>query len=469
MGDIGLHQQAPTSKTTSLGGMNPNDPESTNDLFRPRTFSTFVRDREEGASTVIIGAGIIGCATAHYLSRSPSNTGPDGRRQQIHLIEASEELFASASGKAGGFLAEDWFDSATAELGALSYRLHRELAEEYGGEEKWGYSSSTGSSLVFGPETGNKESGSHEDWLAQGGSRAEVANGRVEHYSSDISPSWIKRRAGDKASVLTEQGGVAQVNPLRLSQHLLRTSILSGVRLHHPARAVSVSREMDGSLSGVRIAHANGTEHKIPCTRLLITAGAWTPRIFEQLFPHSPLHLPISSLAGHSLVVKSPRWTKEQESQGCHAIFASPSSSGASSSWSPEIFSRVGEEIYIAGLNSPTTPLPDLPGDAKPDPAQVAEVKRVTQRLLGDDMQVIREGLCFRPVTATGNPILARIKDEDLGGRISTLESPNGGVFVCAGHGPWGISLSLGTGLVMSEMLVGKEELSCDVRGLGIR
>lgn len=53
-------------------------------------------------STIIIGAGIIGCATAYYLSHS-GNT----EAGSIHLIEASPELFASASGKSGGFLASD--------------------------------------------------------------------------------------------------------------------------------------------------------------------------------------------------------------------------------------------------------------------------------------------------------------------------------------------------------------------------
>lgn len=52
--------------------------------------------------TIIIGAGIIGCATAYYLAESnaidPSH---------IHLVENSPELFASASGKAAGFLASD--------------------------------------------------------------------------------------------------------------------------------------------------------------------------------------------------------------------------------------------------------------------------------------------------------------------------------------------------------------------------
>jgi glycine/D-amino acid oxidase-like deaminating enzyme len=51
---------------------------------------------------VIIGAGIIGCSTAYYLSESPRT-----QAQNIHLVEASPELFYCASGLAGGFMAAD--------------------------------------------------------------------------------------------------------------------------------------------------------------------------------------------------------------------------------------------------------------------------------------------------------------------------------------------------------------------------
>ena len=94
-------------------------------------------------NTVILGAGIIGTSTAYYLSQSPT-TPPES----IHLIESSPRLFASASGYAAGFLASDWFSTPTASLGALSFRLHKELAEAHNGAEEWGYSRSTGTSMV---------------------------------------------------------------------------------------------------------------------------------------------------------------------------------------------------------------------------------------------------------------------------------------------------------------------------------
>jgi glycine/D-amino acid oxidase-like deaminating enzyme len=117
--------------------------------------------------------------------------------------------------------------------------------------------------------------------------------------------------------------------------------------------------------------------------------------------------------------------------------------------------------------------LPEVATDAKIDQASIEELKRVGQRLLGQDgtdvsdLEVVREGLCFRPVTPRGVPILCTIADEDLGGGIETKPGADGGVFIAAGHGPWGISHSLGTGKVMAEMLE-RQTPSADVRALGL-
>lgn len=111
-------------------------------------------------ATVIIGAGIIGTSAAYYLTEPPSTTDPTS----VHLIESSPELFASASGYAAGFLARDWFSPSLSSLGALSFDLHKKLAEEDDGAENWGYSKSTGTSL----EESVGDEG--QDWLTEGAS-----------------------------------------------------------------------------------------------------------------------------------------------------------------------------------------------------------------------------------------------------------------------------------------------------------
>lgn len=78
------------------------------------------------------GGGIIGSTTAYYLTRHPKF---NSSLHTITLLEASS-VAAGASGKSGGLLALWAYPEC---LVPLSYRLHKELAEQYGGDRKWGY------------------------------------------------------------------------------------------------------------------------------------------------------------------------------------------------------------------------------------------------------------------------------------------------------------------------------------------
>lgn len=258
---------------------------------------------------------------------------------------------------------------------------------------------------------------------------------------------------------------MAQLDPLRLCKFLLQQSMERGVKLHQPARVVSLKKDTKGELTGVRIAK-EGEEVEVSCSRLVITAGPWTPRVFQALFPDAHIKIPISPLAGHSLLLKSPRWTAAMEVKGCHAVFATDTLG-----YSPELFSRLGEEVYLAGLNSMTIPLPELSTDAKVQPDDIETLKKTAARMLKipgaeNDLQTLREGLCFRPVTSSGRPIISRIPDSKLGG-ITTRADSEGGVYVAAGHGAWGISQSLGTGKVLTELMEGLP-MSANIKALSL-
>lgn len=233
-------------------------------------------------------------------------------------------------------------------------------------------------------------------------------------------------------------------------------------------------QDLRSSISSIRILNTStNITSDIPCTKILIAAGAWSPSVFSTLFPESTLQVPVSSLAGHSLVVRTPGWNENEnekvEEKICHAVFASDEEG-----YSPEIFSRKGGEIYIAGLNSSDIPLPRLSTESQIQEDAIRRLEKTARRMMGLNelqdgditMEIVRKGLCFRPVTHRGTPILGRIPDVELGG-MQTRGAGEGGVWIAAGHGPWGISLSLGTGKVMAEMLQGKST-SADVSALGL-
>ena len=304
--------------------------------------------------------------------------------------------------------------------------------------------------------------------LRDGTSRADAAP-MILDLLSGKTPAWLRRLDGDRVELISEADTTAQVDPLRLCEFLLRECVKRGVKLHHPAKPVSVSTDGEDELAGVRIAGTKSSlvDTELPCTRLIITAGSWTGQVFRTLFPGSELEVPIGSLAGHSLVLKSPRWHAGLEGNGCHAVFTTHNEG-----FCPEMFSRIGGHIYFAGLNSSALTLPDAAaGKAAPCGESLAQLRQAAREIIGseseagDDLEIVREGLCFRPVTPWGAPIVSRIRDEDLGAGTVARPGADGGVFVAAGHGPWGIAMGLGTGVVLAEMTQGREP-SADVGAL---
>ncbi|OAL00755.1 FAD dependent oxidoreductase [Phaeosphaeriaceae sp. SRC1lsM3a] len=399
-------------------------------------------------ATVILGSGIIGLSTAYYLSES-GNTDP----KSICLVDASPQLFRCASGLAGGFLAADWFAPSVAPLGALSYKLHAQLAQANNGRATWGYAHSTGISLSQDSEE-EAVSGSGEDWLESGTSRAQLANHNRPWEEEGLGPEWLRRTKDATMEVISRDGTTAQIDPLRFCRWLFERCQERGVRVRYPARAMSVSRDGGGALNAVRISQ-DGEEVELPCTRLVITSGAWSPRVFSTLFPTATTRIPVSSLGGHSLLVRNPHFKPgELDKDVCHAVFATDTLG-----FSPEWFARIGGELYLAGLNSTTIPLPDPDTEVKAGDKAIEQLKACAKAMMigvpGQEFEVLREGLCFRPVTSSGRPIVSRIADEKLG-HVKTRGGAHGGVFIAAGHGAWGISHAPGTGLVLSELIEGR-------------
>jgi len=226
------------------------------------------------------------------------------------------------------------------------------------------------------------------------------------------------------------------------------------VHLHYPAQA-SISQD-----SSKRVIIQREDSHEpleFTCDNILVTSGPWTTSVLSNLFPDLlPARIPrITSLSGHSVILRSKHWPKANlDHYACQALFINDPTSGLS----PELFSRVGGEIYIAGVNDAGIPTPASTSQAvQPEAGSIARLIEVCRKIFREgDVDIVRQGLCFRPVTKSGDPII---------GRVKTREGEGPKVYVGAGHGPWGISLSLGTGLVLSEMILG-QPTSADVSRL---
>src|SRR6266700_2302478 len=104
--------------------------------------------RGEAMHVLICGGGVIGAATAYFLS---------AHGVKATVIERTG-LACGASGKAGGFLALDWCDGTPLQsLARRSFALHAELPQRIGGD--WGYRRLT----TYGGVAGARNRARHAD------------------------------------------------------------------------------------------------------------------------------------------------------------------------------------------------------------------------------------------------------------------------------------------------------------------
>lgn len=149
------------------------------------------------ASTVIVGGGIIGLSTAYYLSQHQPGSS-------IHIVDSSPELFASASGYAGGFLAKSnwfYFDPSVSALATLSFDEHQKLAEQEGGRENWEYTKTTSLRYTRTDTKARSEDGA-KDWVEKGKSRA-IRN--AGQQGDKYAPAWLKRVDGDEVALIDDK------------------------------------------------------------------------------------------------------------------------------------------------------------------------------------------------------------------------------------------------------------------------
>ncbi|KAK6357874.1 hypothetical protein TWF730_007231 [Orbilia blumenaviensis] len=530
-------------------------------LDNTTTTTTATTTATTNPSVLILGAGVIGLSTAYYLS-SPHSNNDDFAPSKISprditVLDTSPTLFACASGRAGGFLAKDWFGAASSKLGELSFSLHRQLADANDGRRRWGYAPSRSYSFERGTGEGGRKRG--DDWLREGTSRVDAAAASSSSTSSSASAFTSDGDDGRRGNALPDgwwncEGGTvelsstgdstAQLDPHALCEFLLEEIKRRGVTVRHPVTPVRISQSADGQLGGLVISHkkkknksgiADATdatdgsieeeeeEEVLPCSHILIAAGSWSSRLFQRLFPGSNYTLPVSSLAGHSIILRTPAYrpindnnsnnnniyqsssditlgynSNQHQHDTLHAVFAGIDGLD----WHPEAFTRANGDIYLAGINSSTIPLPELATDVKADDAEIQRLIAAARELIvqfssgtggcggggnndnsigkededgtrndltDGEANVIKQGLCHRPVTPAGKPILSRVPDSLLGGLDTKGDVGGGGVFVATGHGPWGISMSLGTGKVMAEMLLGEQTTTVDVSQLGLQ
>ncbi len=388
-------------------------------------------------SIVVIGGGIIGSSIAYYLSRAAASAGARAVTR-ITLIEASSAPAPAASGKAGGFLALDWHGAATASLAELSFKLHRQLADQDGGHEKWGYREV-------------------ETWQVNvDSSLGESMTKKPAKCAID----WLDKEIITSTSNMGGKGSTAQVHPGLLTRHLVQESIEAGVEVLFNTRATGLRFNDQRRVTGVEITDSKTQDQQtIDADELVIAAGPWTGSLITKLFPRSmlPAHLKAaSSIDGsraHSIVIESP--PGKPLSADC--LFTDMAyGPGGRKAGAPELYCRPDGTAYVCG-GSDDVALPETADEVDFDESKVAALIEQSKVLSPTSLDVDAgatlkaKQACYLPISnRTGNPI--------IGGKD--------GVYVAAGHSCWGITNSLGTGKVLSELILEGKVHSANIRGL---
>ncbi|KAH8927452.1 FAD dependent oxidoreductase [Atractiella rhizophila] len=393
---------------------------------------------------VIVGGGIMGVCSAYYLLHSQPQA-----EVEVTLIEESY-IAAGASGKAGGFLASDWISPPTADLGTLSYKLHQELALEHGGAEKWGYRGINTYGVTLDP-TQTSPSSVSRAWEPEKNVVFSSVRATPSPIVQEQIESWLDTQAIQSVSILGTDQTTAQVDPLLFTRELFRLSREKGLKY---LKGEPVRVEMD-----YQTRELENPTRTIRANKLVIAAGPWTSHVLQKLGifpPTTTLTLPIIPLPGHSLILRPLSSTPLPAS----AIYASVKGAQAGEyPPCPETFNRPDGTVYLAGANG-GVPVPasvsdsHLLHDRKRFDELLRSAKLISSHLDVDAgrCEVIKEQLCFRPLTPDGHSILGEIVKD---------------VLVCTGAGPWGITLGPGMGKVVAEMILGKER-SADIEGLGV-
>ena len=352
----------------------------------------------------LAGGGAIGSSIAYFLTHHQHF---DQTIHSVVVLEASQ-IAGGSSGKSGGLLA-DWATPKC--LAPLSFKLHAELAKEYGGDKRWGYRNVYCADVELEAQDLDK---AHDQ---SGSQRIEDQSGRIPEALDWILPGSLKtyKQIGTPSDS-------AQLNSYLYTTSMAKLAVEQGARVII-GRATKINHSED-SKRVVSVAYvANGSTSEIEATDIVIAAGPWTTKIF----PRAKILTP----RGHSIVVKP------SQNLSPYILFSkiepAPNTT-LQKLISPEIYPRPEDDlngfdtVYSSGPDDYDVPLPPSTGEVEVDAQKCTEVwhalKSVSQQI--HDGKIITKQACYKPQI--------RPHEEDV--EVGPMVGPTGikGLWLATGH-----------------------------------
>ena len=321
-------------------------------------------------------------------------------------------MAGAASGKSGGFIAENWCaGQAQEQLARHSFALHVELAAQFANER--------------GIEYGFRRL---QTLSVRSSERRKLADSKAA-----AAPQWLSEQCA-VAGLIGDERSTAQIHPQQFTCALLDAALQAGTVLRHGSvdgllMSADSSRVLGVSVDGAAM-HADA---------VVIAMGPWSDLFRE------PLGLPpIGGLKGYSVVLRPLTPVPAQ------ALFVDYECADGRQP-SPEIVPRADGDVWLCGMPSSDS-LPQDPADVSVDRAACAELQRIAARLCRPlhGARLIAAQACYRPICADAMPLI---------GPTPAVE----GVFIASAHNCWGMLNAPATGLVMSELLADGAATSVDI------
>ena len=343
----------------------------------------------------IIGGGIIGTAAAAYLAEAGRSAA---------LFERAE-LAAGASGRNSGAIQHP-FDKHFVELHHRSLELYSELTLERDGFEL--AKRPAGLMLISfdASAVAATWAGLERDWPEL---RPAFLPARE---AASLEPSLHPRLAACRI----ETG--YPVAPAAATLAFARRAEGAGASLHTASAASIVLRA--GKVSGIELASGEAIE----ASQVLVAAGPWTPSLIPGWEMSRPIR-PVWGVVASTNLETPPVHVLEEI--GIDRPGAPPD----------RMFSMVTAGGSTSVGSTFLTNEPDGPALAT---EVVKRGEDFVPELAGSGITMVRA--CARPVAFDGRPII---------GAVPGIE----GLFMCAGHGPWGISTGPGSARLIADQMLG--------------
>jgi glycine/D-amino acid oxidase-like deaminating enzyme len=419
----------------------------------------------EKQNIVIVGGGIIGSTSAYFLSRHPKFSTSI---HTITLLEATK-IAGGASGKAGGLLALWAYPSS---IVPLSYRLHKELADEHDGPSRWGYRAvhcgqvEAKARALSGPTVrgatdrptderdGGALNGNTESVSLQKRSKEAIGLLRAAGIPKDL--DWLDAHSVSGYDEMGDPSTTAQVHPYLFTTSMAQLAEESGVKIVYGS-ATSINTGKDGSVESVSYtSKEHGTSETLPATQVILSAGPWTQKVWPKV--------PISALRAHSVTIRPSKpisayavFTSITLPKDFYAHSNTPDRAvnRSNQTVTPEIYARPNNEAYACGEGDHLVPLPATTDLVEVDEQRCQDVVDYVSSISDElrDGEVTARQACYLPnVDDGGGPLI---------GSTSVK-----GLVIAAGHTCWGIQNAPATGKLVSEIVFDGVAKSANIKGL---